>query len=130
MRTFIIILLANSLGLAALAQDFSLSKTSFVDHYSMNKKTKAEKFSVRKPTNELEFTTFALFAFYKEFISSQDDSKCNFHPSCSVYAMHSIQQKGLFAGTLNAFDRLTRCNGLNVEDYEITPYGLLLDPVD
>lgn len=54
-----------------------------------------------------------LFRFYKNFISSQDGSNCNFYPSCSKYASECIVQKGIFLGTLLAFDRIARCNGGN-----------------
>ncbi|PID91963.1 MAG: membrane protein insertion efficiency factor YidD [Bacteroidetes bacterium] len=52
------------------------------------------------------------FLFYKTFISSQDTPSCVFTPSCSEYALRSIQQKGLVLGWLSAFDRLSRCHGL------------------
>lgn len=52
------------------------------------------------------------FLGYKSFISSQDNPSCVFTPSCSEYAVQSIQQKGLFLGWLNTFDRLSRCHGL------------------
>jgi uncharacterized protein len=60
--------------------------------------------------NELTFVFSALFVMYKEVFSSQDIDLCVFTPSCSVYAIESIKQKGIIVGYFNAIDRLTRCN--------------------
>jgi uncharacterized protein len=76
--------------------------------------------------NELEFTFSALFLFYKNFVSSQDNSHCNFTPSCSEYALQSIKKFGLLKGGLNALDRLSRCNGLAPEQYEVDEQQHLL----
>jgi len=79
--------------------------------------------------NEIQFVFSSLFLFYKSFISSQDNSRCNFTPSCSEYALQSIKKFGFFKGSLNALDRLSRCNGLAPEQYEIDPHThLLIDP--
>ncbi len=67
--------------------------------------------------------------FYKKYISSQDGSNCNFKPSCSEYCYVSIKKKGVFWGLLNAFDRLTRCNG-NKHGYQYDPISNKLhDPI-
>jgi putative component of membrane protein insertase Oxa1/YidC/SpoIIIJ protein YidD len=60
--------------------------------------------------NELTFIFSAAFLIYKEVFSSQDIDACVFTPSCSVYAIESIKQKGAVVGFFNAIDRLTRCN--------------------
>ena len=78
--------------------------------------------------NELQFTFSTLFLFYKNFFSSQDNSRCNFTPSCSEYALQSIKKFGLAKGGLNALDRLSRCNGLAPEEYEVdVNQNLLID---
>jgi putative component of membrane protein insertase Oxa1/YidC/SpoIIIJ protein YidD len=85
----------------------------------------------KKTNNEIELVFSGLFLTYKYFISSQDVVSCVFYPSCSVYAIQSIQKQGLVIGTLSAFDRLTRCNGLSPENYEIQKEThLFYDPVD
>lgn len=98
------------------------------EHESLSK----EKYNVASTThNEAIIWLKGMFIFYKKFISSQDSGNCNFHPSCSVYAIHSIQQKGIVMGILNSFDRLTRCNSTNKEDYPIHHQTkLLYDPVN
>ncbi|MCH8905061.1 MAG: membrane protein insertion efficiency factor YidD [Bacteroidetes bacterium] len=81
--------------------------------------------------NELEIMLAGLFLGYKKFISSQDGSNCSFTPTCSEYAMQSVKQKGVIIGIINGFDRLTRCNSLSADKYEIHPEThLLSDPVE
>ena len=63
-----------------------------------------------KPKNELEFVLAAGFNTYKNFFSSQDNPSCVFHPSCSSYSVQAMQQNGMFVGTLQTFDRLSRCH--------------------
>jgi len=70
------------------------------------------------PTNEIKLILTGGFAFYKTFISSQDGMTCTFYPSCSSYALSTIQTNGIL-GILDAIDRLTRCNGLSPEKYHI-----------
>jgi putative membrane protein insertion efficiency factor len=69
--------------------------------------------------NEIQFVFSRLFLFYKTFISSQDMQRCVFTPSCSEYAIQALKQQGIIIGTLNAFDRLSRCNALSPEEYEL-----------
>jgi uncharacterized protein len=81
--------------------------------------------------NELTFIFSAAFVIYKEVFSSQDIDACVFTPSCSVYAIESIKQKGAVVGFFTAMDRLTRCNpgpkkGMQI-DLETRKY---LDPVE
>lgn len=70
-------------------------------------------------SNEIEIIVTSLFVGYKSFFSSQDGKKCTFSPSCSTYAIQTIKKNGIFEGFLDTFDRLTRCNGLAPENYEI-----------
>ncbi|HRQ28926.1 MAG TPA: membrane protein insertion efficiency factor YidD [Saprospiraceae bacterium] len=86
---------------------------------------------VKDAKNPLDFIFGALYLSYKTFISSQDMESCVFHPSCSTYAIESIQKKGYILGVINAFDRLTRCHPFAGPNY---PYDeksqRLYDPVD
>jgi putative component of membrane protein insertase Oxa1/YidC/SpoIIIJ protein YidD len=101
-------------------------------HYALFDSEETENIYKKHTSNksEVESVVSAMFMFYKKFISSQDHNSCVFEPSCSVYAIHSIQELGFFAGYLNAFDRLTRCHGLAAEYYKIDlKTHLLYDPV-
>ncbi|MCK9324369.1 MAG: membrane protein insertion efficiency factor YidD [Bacteroidales bacterium] len=118
------------LGLCAnqLSAQSKLETSGFRDLF----KPVAEKsdYSVKiDPSNEFKLILTAGFAFYKTFVSSQDATKCTFYPSCSVYAVQTIQTNGLW-GVLDAIDRLTRCNGISPEKYTIhQPSQLYYDPV-
>lgn len=80
--------------------------------------------------NEVNFLFSLLFVMYKDVISSQDVDMCVFTPSCSVYAIESIKQKGIVAGYLSAIDRLTRCNPGRNKNLPIDPAtGKYYDPV-
>lgn len=75
-----------------------------------------------KPKNELEFIMASGFNIYKTFFSSQDNPSCVFYPSCSVYTVQTIQKKGLLLGTLQSFDRLSRCHRLaGTDQYYYNP---------
>jgi putative membrane protein insertion efficiency factor len=65
---------------------------------------------LKKSKNEIEGTAAILFLTYKSFFSSQDQNSCVFTPSCSVYAMESLQHDNPFVAYLKIFDRLQRCH--------------------
>jgi uncharacterized protein len=67
---------------------------------------------LKKSKNELEATAAILFIGYKSFLSSQDQNSCVFTPSCSVYAIESLQHNNKFEAYLKIFDRLSRCHAL------------------
>jgi putative component of membrane protein insertase Oxa1/YidC/SpoIIIJ protein YidD len=81
----------------------------------------------QKYDSDIKFLISRLFLFYKMFVSTQDVSSCAFTPSCSEYAMMSIQKQGFIIGTINFFDRFTRCNGLSPELYTINKNTHKLD---
>ncbi|MFI3167282.1 MAG: membrane protein insertion efficiency factor YidD [Bacillota bacterium] len=47
---------------------------------------------------------------YKRFLSAGLDAKCRFYPTCSIYAMISLEQHGILHGGLLATSRILRCN--------------------
>ena len=105
---------------------FAQNKEDLTFSRSLNKETVTTVYNVKKDKR----TSYGFFSFYKRFISSQDSGNCNFYPSCSVYGTQSFQKLGFLKGLFNTFDRLTRCNGLNRNDYHIhKPSSLLYDPV-
>jgi putative membrane protein insertion efficiency factor len=86
---------------------------------------------IRDAQNPLDFIFGTLYLGYKTFISSQDMESCVFHPSCSTYAIESIQKKGYFIGLFSAFDRLTRCHPFAGPFYPFDEQNQrLYDPVD
>ncbi len=80
----------------------------------------SERFSASKQNrNELQLLLSGLFLTYKAFVSSQDQNRCSFTPSCSEYGLLAVKKLGIIRGGLSTFDRLTRCNGLNAHNYEV-----------
>jgi hypothetical protein len=80
--------------------------------------------------NGIDLFTGRMFRFYKKNISSQDHGSCSFTPSCSEYAIVAIRKQGLLAGSCNALDRISRCNGKNSRHYFIDAgTDLLIDEV-
>lgn len=75
--------------------------------------------------NDLEFLFSGLFLTYKTIFSSQDGNVCSFHPSCSEYGILAVKQNGLIMGGIQTMDRLTRCNGMSPEKYQINPKNRL-----
>lgn len=48
--------------------------------------------------------------FYKRFISPIFPPMCKYYPSCSSYALTSIERFGVIKGGIMAIWRLLRCN--------------------
>ncbi len=85
---------------------------------------------LKENKNELQFVFSLLFVIYKEIFSSQDMDSCVFTPSCSVYAIETIKQKGMFIGIMDAFDRISRCNPGRHKSYPADPKtNKFYDPV-
>ena len=84
----------------------------------------------RDNSNELQMVLSGLFLVYKSFLSSQDNQRCSFHPSCSEYGLEAVKKFGILRGIVSTCDRLTRCNGFSPEQYEIDlERRVLKDPV-
>ena len=56
------------------------------------------------------YTIQGLIWVYKKCISPLLPSVCKFTPSCSTFAMQSIQEWGFFKGSYFAMKRIFRCN--------------------
>jgi len=76
--------------------------------------------------NEVEALFSGLFLTYKTLLSSQDGNTCSFSPSCSEFGILAVKQNGLMLGGIQTMDRLTRCNGMNPEKYEVDLKNRLL----
>ncbi len=51
-----------------------------------------------------------LIKLYQNFISPLTPGKCRYYPSCSTYAILSIEKYGLLKGGIKAVYRVLRCN--------------------
>jgi len=134
MRCIMLICLINLISINAYSQIPNelelLSELREVKEKKEPSKIKDKYEAVNQNTNELQMLFSGLFIGYKKFISSQDAQNCSFTPSCSEYALQAVKQQGVLRGMLNGFDRLTRCNSLSPEKYELDPETQLLkDPL-
>jgi len=58
----------------------------------------------------LKFFLIGLIKFYKNFISLILPPSCKFYPSCSEYAIISIEKYGILKGVFLSIFRILRCN--------------------
>ena len=88
---------------------------------------KLQKFLLKPSVNLAEPNLYTgLHGFYKKYISSQDGSNCQFHPSCSHFAKLAIQKYPFPIGLFLTTDRLLRCNG-KPEGYPINSMDKAID---
>ncbi|MDO9508383.1 MAG: membrane protein insertion efficiency factor YidD [Thermovirgaceae bacterium] len=62
-----------------------------------------------------------LIRFYQVCVSPFFGDNCRFHPSCSRYAMESIERFGLPRGTVLSFLRILKCGPWNGGGYDPVP---------
>ncbi len=55
-------------------------------------------------------TIIGLIKLYKRLISPIFPSSCRYYPTCSTYAIESIEKYGIIKGSLKAIWRIIRCN--------------------
>lgn len=98
-------------------------KTDFHDFHNLH---------AQKPEQTLTFNNETLsqwlFSAYKKYISSQDETRCVYSPSCSEYALKAARKKGLLRALPQIIDRPVRCNKHQAAKYPKDPKtGLAID---
>jgi putative membrane protein insertion efficiency factor len=66
----------------------------------------------------MRFLAVALLKFYRKYLSAFNIRCCRFYPSCSEYALGSIERHGMFFGGIKSIWRLIRCNPLSRGGYD------------
>lgn len=64
-----------------------------------------------------EFLVFFI-KFYRKYISPLKRSCCRFYPTCSQYALESLEKYGVLKGGFMAIKRILRCNPFNKGGYD------------
>jgi len=111
-KPIVYVLLLLTLLVLAPSFSFGQKKSKMEQLKTLFKTEKTHNYNqyLKNSTNELEATAAILFLGYKSFLSSQDMNSCVFSPSCSVYAIQSLQHDNPVKAYLKIFDRLSRCH--------------------
>ncbi|HEY5999072.1 MAG TPA: membrane protein insertion efficiency factor YidD [bacterium] len=59
-----------------------------------------------------------LLKCYRRFVSPLLPPACRFHPSCSCYAIESIEKHGVVRGSVLALRRLAKCHPFHPGGYD------------
>ena len=59
-----------------------------------------------------------LLRFYRNYLSTLKLQCCRFYPSCSEYAIESIERYGVFSGAMKGLKRILRCNPFSKGGYD------------
>ena len=63
----------------------------------------------------------ALVRFYRKHFSTPSIPKCRFFPTCSVYALESLEKYGALKGSLLALGRFFKCHPFHKGGYDPVP---------
>ncbi len=67
------------------------------------------------------YLLICLIKFYRNYLSQLKLQSCRFYPTCSEYALESVQKFGVIKGIYKSLKRILRCHPFNKGGY---------DPVD
>ena len=65
----------------------------------------------------------ALIRFYQLFVSPLKPPSCRFSPTCSQYALESVETHGALKGTMLSVRRVLRCHPFSRGGYDPVPPG-------
>jgi len=63
----------------------------------------------------------AVVRFYRKYFSSPATPRCRYFPTCSLYALESLEKYGAFRGSLLALKRFFRCHPFHKGGYDPVP---------
>jgi len=66
----------------------------------------------------------ALIKIYRTYISPMTPPTCRFHPTCSAYALHAIEEHGVWRGSWYAIIRIVKCGPWHRGGYDPVPRRL------
>ncbi len=69
----------------------------------------------------IKFVMKSLILVYRKGISPLKPPTCRFYPSCSEYALQSIETHGPFKGSVLAVKRICKCHPFHPGGYDPVP---------
>jgi len=69
-------------------------------------------------------TVRAVILGYQRFVSPLLPRSCRFHPTCSTYALTSVERFGVVRGGWLAIKRIARCNPFHPGGFDPVPETL------
>ena len=63
----------------------------------------------------------AWMKFWRAFVSPLYGDVCKFHPTCSAYALESLESHGAVKGSVLTIRRLVRCHPWSLGGYDPVP---------
>ena len=63
----------------------------------------------------------AIVRFYRKHLSTPSIPKCRFFPTCSVYAIESLEKYGALRGSMLALARFFKCHPFHKGGYDPVP---------
>jgi len=72
-------------------------------------------------SNVMSRLLIGLIRFYQRWVSPFKPRTCRFHPTCSHYAVESLEIHGVFYGSYLAVRRILRCHPLHPGGYDPVP---------
>jgi putative membrane protein insertion efficiency factor len=69
----------------------------------------------------VKYLLIGLLRAYRAVISPLYGQVCRYHPSCSAYALESVQRHGSIKGSWLALRRLARCHPWALGGYDPVP---------
>lgn len=64
------------------------------------------------------FLALGVIRFYRRFISPVKPATCRFYPTCSQYALESLEKHGIIVGTCKAVVRILKCHPFHPGGYD------------
>jgi putative membrane protein insertion efficiency factor len=69
----------------------------------------------------MKILLLSLINSYRHFVSPLFPPSCRFQPTCSQYALESIEKHGSVKGSWLAIQRILRCHPFNPGGYDPVP---------
>lgn len=66
----------------------------------------------------MKLALISVIKFYRNYLSSLKLPTCRFYPTCSQYALESVEKFGTFKGTVKAIKRLLKCHPFHHGGYD------------